>query len=104
MIQFYLALKKNLQRIPFVLLLLLSRFSRVRLCATPETAAHQAPPSLGFSEFFSTQPSKAVTLKQLTITSSKNYLTSPLQHLVNEPTNSTYYTILQLFASLLVLQ
>ena len=31
------------------LLLLLSRFSRVWLCATPETAAHQAPPSLGFS-------------------------------------------------------
>ena len=29
--------------------LLLSRFSRVRLCATPQTAAHQAPPSLGFS-------------------------------------------------------
>ena len=32
-----------------LLLLLLSRFSRVRLCATPLTAAHQAPPSLGFS-------------------------------------------------------
>ena len=32
-----------------LLLLLLSRFSRVRLCATPETAAHQDPPSLGFS-------------------------------------------------------
>ena len=32
-----------------LLLLLLSRFSRVRLCATPETAAHQALPSLGFS-------------------------------------------------------
>ena len=31
------------------MLLLLSRFSRVRLCAIPETAAHQAPPSLGFS-------------------------------------------------------
>ena len=31
------------------LLLLLSRFSRVQLCATPQTAAHQAPPSLGFS-------------------------------------------------------
>ena len=30
-------------------LLLLSHFSRVRLCATPEMAAHQAPPSLGFS-------------------------------------------------------
>ena len=32
-----------------VLLLLLSHFSRVRLCANPQTAAHQAPPSLGFS-------------------------------------------------------
>ena len=32
-----------------LLLLLLSRFSRVRLCATPETAAHQAPLPLGFS-------------------------------------------------------
>ena len=32
-----------------MLLLLLSRFSRVRLCATPLTAAHQASPSLGFS-------------------------------------------------------
>ena len=32
-----------------LLLLLLSRVSRVRLCATPLTAAHQAPPSLGFS-------------------------------------------------------
>ena len=32
-----------------LLLLLLSRFSRVQLCATPETTAHQAPPSLGFS-------------------------------------------------------
>ena len=31
------------------LLLLLSRFSRVRRCVTPEMAAHQAPPSQGFS-------------------------------------------------------
>ena len=31
------------------MLLLLSHFSRVWLCATPKTAAHQAPPSLGFS-------------------------------------------------------
>ena len=31
------------------LLLLQSRFSCVRLCATPKTAAHQAPLSLGFS-------------------------------------------------------
>ena len=34
---------------PSFLLLLLSRFSRVWLCATPQTAAHQAPLSLGFS-------------------------------------------------------
>ena len=32
-----------------LLLLLLSRFSCVRLCVTPQMAAHQAPPSLGFS-------------------------------------------------------
>ena len=41
-----------------LLLLLLSCFSRVRLRATPETAAHQAPPSLGFSrpEYWSGEP------------------------------------------------
>ena len=40
------------------LLLLLSHFSRVQLCATPETAAHQAPPFLGFSrqEYWSGLP------------------------------------------------
>ena len=32
-----------------MLLLLLSCFSRVRLCATPWTAAYQASPSMGFS-------------------------------------------------------
>ena len=32
-----------------MLLLLLSRFSCVQFCATPEMAAHQAPLSLGFS-------------------------------------------------------
>ena len=32
-----------------ILLLLLSRFSSVRICATLQTAAHQAPQSLGFS-------------------------------------------------------
>ena len=32
-----------------IMLLLLSRFSCVWLCATPYMAAHQAPPSLGFS-------------------------------------------------------
>ena len=41
---------ENLSLFPsLLLLLLLSRFSRVRLCATPQMAAHQALPSLGFS-------------------------------------------------------
>ena len=40
------------------LLLLLNCFSRVQLCATPQTAAHQAPLSLGFSrqEYWSGLP------------------------------------------------
>ena len=40
------------------LLLLLCRFSRVRLCATPQMAAHQAALSLGFSrqEYWSGLP------------------------------------------------
>ena len=39
-------------------MLLLSRFSRVQPCVTPQTAAHQAPPSLGFSrqEYWSGVP------------------------------------------------
>ena len=38
--------------------LLLNHFSHVRLCATPWTAAFQAPPSLGFSrqEYWSGVP------------------------------------------------
>ena len=41
-----------------LLLLLLTHFSRVRLFATPWTAAHQAPPSMGFSrqEYWSGVP------------------------------------------------
>ena len=42
-------LVSKIYKVLLLLLLLLSRFSCVRLCATPETAAHQAPPSLGFS-------------------------------------------------------
>ena len=38
-----------LSHIRMLLLLLLSRFSHIRLCATPEMAAHQPPSSLGFS-------------------------------------------------------
>ena len=45
----YLLKNHLLWSVDKLLLLLLSRFSRVRLCATPWTAAYQAPPSLGFS-------------------------------------------------------
>ena len=47
LLQMYIKLLHIL--IQYLLLLLLSHFSRVRLCATPWTAAHQAPLSLGFS-------------------------------------------------------
>ena len=55
---FYISSKANNSKlegcVPYTILcsnmlLLLSRISRVRLCATPQMAAHQAPPSLGFS-------------------------------------------------------
>ena len=41
-----------------MLLLLLSHFSRIQLCATPQTAVQQAPPCLGFSrqEYWSGLP------------------------------------------------
>ena len=39
----------NLAMLLLLLLLLLSHFSRVPFCATPQMAAHQASPSLGFS-------------------------------------------------------
>ena len=58
-----------------LLLLLLSCFSRVRLCATPWTAAYQVPPSLGFSRqehwsgvpFSSPMRESAVTQSCLTL-------------------------------------
>ena len=63
------------QREELLLLLLLSRFSRVWLFATPWTAAYQAPPSMGFSrqEYWSGVPSpspreRGTTSKNNTIT------------------------------------
>ena len=62
--RFYSAIKTNeimlssATWMELLLLLLLSCFSHFWLCATPETAAHQAPPSLGFSrqEYWSGLP------------------------------------------------
>ena len=50
-------------RWPSLLLLLLSRFSCVQLCATPWTAAHQAPPSMEFPrhEYWSGVPLPSLT-------------------------------------------
>ena len=49
-IQLYFVLPSSHNiHLPSPLLLLLSHFSHVRLCVTPQMAAHQAPPSLGFS-------------------------------------------------------
>ena len=65
-----------------LLLLLLSRFSHVRLCATPWTAAYQAPPSMGFSrqEYWSGVP---LPSRQLSL--------EPLQFKVNmSKLNSSY--------------
>ena len=46
-ISFFFFLKEQLSKRHGTLLL--SRFSRIRLCAAPQMAAHQAPPSPGFS-------------------------------------------------------
>ena len=43
------SVKSHMENSTTIPLLLLSHFSRVRLCVTPETSAHEAPPSLGFS-------------------------------------------------------
>ena len=50
-----------------LLLLLLSRFSHVRLCATPWTAALQAPPCMGFSrqKYWSGMPLPSAAAKSL---------------------------------------
>ena len=47
--QTYIGAKEHMDKQLRTLLLLLSRFSRVQLCATPWTEAYQASPSMGFS-------------------------------------------------------
>ena len=51
------------------MLCMLSRFSRVRLCATPWTADHQAPLSKGFSrqEYWSGLPFPSPLLHKVTL-------------------------------------
>ena len=54
-----------------LLLLLRSRFSRLPLRATPQTAAHQAPPALGFSrqEHWSGLPFPSPQIQQVCFSS-----------------------------------
>ena len=79
----------------FNLLLLLRHFSHVRLCVTPETAAHQSPPSLGFSrqEHWSWLPFPSpfqpnliqnVCFFQLPSFGGKAQLVMPLNHLMRD--------------------
>ena len=86
-----------------LLLLLLSRFSRVRLCATPQTAAHQAPPSPGFSrqEHWSglpfPSPSYGTSTGQLFTVSCKNQLYSQtVTHLASSLSILTHFPSLPL--------
>ena len=60
----------------YTLLLLLSHFSRVRLSETPEMAAHQAPPSLGFSrqEHWSGLPFPSPMYTLVSLKSSKSQM------------------------------
>ena len=46
---------------------LLSRFSRVRLCVTPWTAAYQAPPSMGVSRLEYCSGTRSVELLSIQI-------------------------------------
>ena len=73
-----------------LLLLLLIRFICVLLCATPETAAHQAPPSLGFSrqEYWSGVPLPSPTFKLHTYLNihlcyTHTYINISIHHFVN---------------------
>ena len=45
----YIFIHLCFQLLPYLGCVLLSQFSRVQLCVTPQTAAYQAPPSVGFS-------------------------------------------------------
>ena len=69
------------------MLLLLSRFSRVRLCATPQTAAHQALLSLGFSrqEHWSGLPLPSPCNRNNHVLSSFSHWSKSLDQILSDP-------------------
>ena len=69
----------------YTLLLLLSRFSPVRLLVTPWIVAHQAPPSMGFS--------KQKYWGGLTLPSPQNRLmTAKNESIINNPLKQNHKT------------
>ena len=68
--------------------MLLSHFSRVWLCVTPQTAAHQAPPSLGFSrqEYWSGLPFPSPMHESEKLKSSHSVVSDPQQPHGLQPT------------------
>ena len=68
-----------------LLLLLLSRFSRVRLFATPWTAAYQAPLSMGFSrqEYWSGLPLPFLVLSLVSCIRFRTCISQPMLHLLD---------------------
>ena len=76
-------------------LLLLSHFSRVRLCATPSTAAHQAPSSLGFSrqEYWSGLPFPSPMHESEKWKWSRSVMSTPSDPMdCSPPGSSTFYS------------
>ena len=88
---------RRLVREVLLLLLLLSCFSRVWLCENPWTAAHQAPPSMGFSrqEYWSglplPSPSQRASRGQTDILCTVRRAYKTL--LSCDPTSGIYYTV-----------
>ena len=79
------------------LLLLLSRFSCVWLCATPEMAAHQAPLSLGFSrqEHWSGLPFPSPMHESEKWKGSRSVMSNPSDPMDCSPPGSSIYGIFQ---------
>ena len=77
--------------------MLLSRFSRVRLCATPEMAAHQASPSLGFSrqEHWSGLPFPSTMHESEKGKWNRSMVSDSLQSHGLQPTSSSIHGIFQ---------
>ena len=78
-------------------LLLLRRFSHVRLCATPQTTAHQAPPSLGFSrqEHWSGLPFPSLMHESAKWKWSRSVVSDSSRHHGLQPTRSSVHGIFQ---------